>query len=105
MMKRFDLYGSKSLSPGEAARRLAVVLEMRVEARDSDYRGGEYYLGTGDAAEKLTVQANFEDEDGYLAEPGFPSHTTLVYVTGANDVTDGRLRSVDGLSLLRTEVL
>lgn len=107
MMKRFDVYGSESLSLDEAARLVEVALGVSVEARESSFLGGEYFYfrGSGDPFEELIVQANFEDEDGYLAEADFPSHKTLVYTAQSNDLVDARLRGLDGLSLLRSEVL
>ncbi|MGH3916428.1 MAG: hypothetical protein ACRDTC_23915 [Pseudonocardiaceae bacterium] len=105
MTKRFDLYGSRLLSLDDAARRLEAALGLVIQRHDSSYRGGDYYRGSGDAVEEVIVQQNFEDEEGYLAEPDFPDHEILVYVTEPNELGIDRLRDLTDLTLLRSRVL
>ena len=54
---------------------------MSLFEHESGYRGGVYLRGSVDGLEEVIVQANFEDEDGYLVEADFADVRTLVYVT------------------------
>ena len=99
MTKRFDLYGSQSLPLSELAHRVEVALGLPVQLRDSFYRGGDYYRGTGDGGRRA-------DPSNELRRPrrtDFPDHTVLVYVTGADETMTEQLRRVPDLGLLRTE--
>lgn len=105
MSERFELYGWRSLGLEAAMQEVASTLGVTFELHDSSFRGGLYYAARGDDyADQLIVQRNFEDEDGY-AEPDFPEHASLLYVSGVsnNDMTT-RMSGV-GAELLRSEGL
>lgn len=102
-MRRFDLYGSRELDLAAAADVVARAVDAAAELHDSGYHGGDYYRITGHQGWEILVQENFEDEEGYLAEPDFPDHLVLVYVNGAGDESSGRVSQVDGLEMLRSD--
>lgn len=104
MMKQFDLYGWRTLPLAVAVQRLTDLLGIPFELHESSYVG-EYYLSRGEVAEKLTVQSNFEDEEGYLIEPDFQGYRTLVYVTAPTEAAMDQLYGLRDLHLLRSELL
>ncbi|MFI7349737.1 hypothetical protein ACIBSR_26245 [Streptomyces sp. NPDC049936] len=84
MGHRYYLYGSDEMSLQEVSDALSVSLQIPFDARQSDFKGGRYYLARMQAPEKITIEENWEDDEGYLAEPDFPAYSTLVYVTEPN---------------------
>ncbi|MER5554076.1 hypothetical protein ABT001_20790 [Streptomyces sp. NPDC002793] len=78
---RYYLYGSDKMSPQEVRDALSTSLGLSFDARQSDFKGGTYHLADVRDSGKITVEENWEDEEGYLAEPAFPTYFTLVYVT------------------------
>jgi hypothetical protein len=103
-MKRFDLYGWRSLTPTEAAQLVEAVTGATLVRHESGYHGGDYFRHEGLDVEELILQANFEDEERYLAEPDFSGFSTLLYVTGPTNELRTKLAGL-GLVLLRTELL
>ncbi|GAA1559270.1 hypothetical protein [Kribbella lupini] len=80
MIKRFWLLGSDD-DVATVGRRLAATLGVHLVERESSYLGGAYLGGSGSGLDEVIVQANFEDEEGYLAEMDFPNYRTLIHVT------------------------
>jgi hypothetical protein len=85
-MKRYDLYGSTDLPLADAAGIVADALGVEFKPHDSMYRGGDYFRGRGPGIEVAILQGNFKDDEGYLAEPHFPRHRTLLYLTTEPEV-------------------
>ena len=102
-MKRFDLYGSGSLSVHDIAQALDECGLATFTERESSYKGGVYFLHKVNS-EKISVQANGVDPEGFRAEPDFSDMSTLVYVSGSDRWTEleETFRAI-GLELLRTE--
>ena len=101
-MKRFDLYGSRSMSVEEVARSLGASLSAEFVERESGYVG--VYFRLASESEELLVQANVEDDEGYLPEPEFAPWATLVYVNGSDRwATLERTLGAVGLDPLRSE--
>jgi hypothetical protein len=107
--RRYDLYGWRDLSLDEAARRVERALSIRLEPRESTYRGGAYYAWDGDdgwpIAGELIVQANAPDDEGYLAEAEHPNHRTLLYASRVPDAWFEALSRTEGIELLASEVV
>lgn len=104
MKKRFWLLGSHD-DVATVGRCLAVALGVHLVERESGYMGGAYLRGSGSGLEEVIVQANFEDEEGYLAEADFPDYRALSYVT--QELESGPLPKMDdvGVHVLRVEEL
>ncbi|NIK62301.1 hypothetical protein [Kribbella shirazensis] len=101
--KRFWLLGSRD-DIATVGRNLTVALGVKFVERESGYLGGAHLRGHRSGLE-VTVQANFEDDDGYLTEADFRDYTTLCYIT--QDLTAVPLPSLTevGIDLLRVEEL
>ena len=103
-MKRFDLWGSSSLTTEEVAFSLEDALSIYFVEHDSSYLG-IYFLFALDG-EEIRVQRNEPDDEGYLPERGFPHCQTLVYVNGSSrwEDLDAAFRAA-GLELLRSKTV
>lgn len=79
-MTRYLIYGAHAeIAPvGDEISRM---LSVELVRHDSSYRGGDY-LRHNDRLMEVIVQRNFEDEEGYLAEPDFAACMTIVYISG-----------------------
>ena len=106
-MTTFDLYGSDELTVGEVRDIVGSALRVEFSLRNSGYRGGDYFLWQGEAAEVVTVCGNFEDEDGELYEPEFSDYPVLLQVDGSERAEWIRtlIEAASGLTLLRRIVL
>jgi hypothetical protein len=102
-VKRHELYGWRPLALREASEHLAAATGATFALHDSDYLGGDYFLGEGPNGERISVQENFADDEGYLMEPDFPDHATLVYVSGT-DTGTGWALDREGFELLRSDL-
>jgi hypothetical protein len=103
-MKRFDLYGSFAMSTEHVAQSLQSRLAQQFVEHDSGYRG--IYFRLVSEGEELLVQANAEDDEGYLLEPEFGRWSTLVYINGSQRWSDlEQACAAVGLDLLRSETL
>lgn len=101
-MKRFDLYGSCTMSVEHVARSLESRLAQQFQEHESGYRG--VYFRLVSEGEELLVQANAEDDEGNLPEPEFGHWSTLVYVNGSQRWSDlEQACAAVGLDLLRSE--
>ncbi|MGP3980039.1 hypothetical protein [Streptomyces sp. KR80] len=89
----------------DVAEILAASLGVEFALRESSYKGGEYYLYQGADGLEISIEAHWRDEDGILAEPDFPQFSVLVYVNHIITGMDEKLAAVDGLELLRCEVV
>ena len=103
-MKRFDLHGSVSMSVDDVVRSLEASLSATFVERESAYLGVYFRLAA--EGEEVLVQANVEDDEGYLLEPEFARWGTLVYVNGSDrwTILEQILRDL-GLDLLRSETI
>lgn len=81
-MKRFDLYGSSAMSVEQVTRLLESKLPASFVEHESGYRG--VYFRFVSEGEELLVQANTEDDEGYLPEPEFGKWSTLLYINGSS---------------------
>ncbi|WP_307070537.1 hypothetical protein [Streptomyces sp. B3I8] len=82
---------------------LSASLGIRFDTRESGFKGGEYYLARVGGSGKVTIEANWVDDEGYLAEPDFPNHSTLVYATDLDARMLSALENAAGLPCLRVE--
>ncbi|MEU1041920.1 hypothetical protein ACFYP4_15685 [Streptomyces sp. NPDC005551] len=105
MGHRYYLYGSGQMSLSEVCDALSVSLGASFESRHSDFKGGRYYLLRDQAFGKITVEENWEDEEGYLAEPEFPEYPTLAYVSEPTARTLSTLETAGYLRRLRVSCI
>lgn len=105
MTRRFDLYGCSNIALDDVAGLAGDVLQVVFELHDSSYRGGDYFLWRGTNGEEIILQRNFEDDEGYLSEPDNPSFSVLLYASGLGEAGYELLAGIDGVRLLRTELL
>lgn len=104
MSDRFDLYSIEGVSPGEAARMIAGLLQIEFTSRDSSYLGGEYFLYRGSDRLKISVESNFLDEEGEPSEPLVPLQAAIIRVNYATPDVVRRLGERDEVALIRSEV-
>jgi hypothetical protein len=100
------VFGSATGTSADAGALLARALDAECEVRDGPYPGATYCLLRGAEFQRLTVEENWEDDDGYLAEPDFPSSRVLVYLTDPDPrVLEvlGALPDFDELSALQLD--
>ncbi|WP_333771154.1 hypothetical protein [Streptomyces sp. IBSBF 2435] len=81
MTHRYYVFGSATGTPAGIGPAIALALGAECEVRDSSYAGGAYCLLRGADFDRLTVEANWEDDDGCLAEPDYPDARVLLYLT------------------------
>ncbi|MGW3953094.1 hypothetical protein ACWEKM_19760 [Streptomyces sp. NPDC004752] len=98
MGHRYYLYGSSEMSLREVCDALSLSLGVSFKSRESDFKGGRYYLARVQGSEKIAVELNWEDDEGYLAEPEYPEYSTLVYV---NAPTECMLSVLENASYLQ----
>ncbi|MGP3949614.1 hypothetical protein [Streptomyces sp. 7N604] len=103
MGHRYYLYGSRGMSLTELRDALELSLEASFELRDSSFKGGHYFLSRAQDFEKMTIETNWTDEEGYLAEEQFPDYSTLLYVTDPTDRVLTVLSDTSSLHRLRME--
>lgn len=107
-MTRYDLYELVgSLTLDEAHEVVEAVLGVTLEARWSDFLGGDY-SGTEveQRTEEIRLIPNYADEEGYLLEKGVSEGAMLLYVEGSDrwDEIDSRLGADERFVQLRTKV-
>lgn len=104
MTRRFSLLGAQGNleAVGEHLTR-----EWGIEFRrhESGFRGGDYLRGEGPTVQEAIVQANFEDEEGYLAEEAYAEFPVLIYLTQAVDAPGPESLSTENVRILRVEEL
>ncbi|RZD71844.1 hypothetical protein C0Q57_05975 [Streptomyces albidoflavus] len=105
MAHSYYLYGSKSLDLQAARDNLAASLGISFSCRESDFKGGEYYLARRQGFEKLTIEANWMDEDGEFVEQDFPDFPVLVYVSNPVESVQSILDGENHLQRLRGECI
>ncbi|WEV28167.1 hypothetical protein OYE22_25570 [Streptomyces sp. 71268] len=101
MADDFHLYGSEELTPSALRDVVRESLGCSFEERESGFKGGIYYLRKEQGGGTISIEANWVDGDGYPAEPDFPEHRTLLYVTNPTQRDHDRLSQTSGLRLLR----
>lgn len=104
MVKAYDLYGTKVLSPASLCEHVSRVLNISFEGRDSSYLG-EYYLAGNLGAEHFKIQVNTALDDE-APEVDYLEYSVLLYVNGTlrADPLKGRLASIEGLTFLRRDI-
>ncbi|MFF0384101.1 hypothetical protein [Streptomyces sp. NPDC004286] len=105
MGHRYYLFGSGRMGLREMCDALSLSLDVSFEVRQSDFKGGRYYIARASGFEKITVEANWQDDEGYLAEPDFPACSALVYVTSPDEHTLSKLKNLGYLEFLSVECL
>lgn len=103
MGHRYYLYGSDQRDIREVCDALSSSMEISFDARESDFKGGRYYLARFQEFGKITVERNLEDDEGYLAESDFPQYSTLVYATAPTERMLSILENAGYLQHLRME--
>ena len=105
-MNQTLVYGTPQRDLAAVQDAVAGVLAMPFALRDSDYRGGQYYLGVWPDGDEIIVQDNFWDPyDREWFEPENPDMRILVYASVRGDRGDDverRLARVPGLRKLDT---
>jgi hypothetical protein len=82
-MSRFDLYKSPGMNFVETAEALARSLGIEFVMHESDYIGGDYFLGRAPMADaEVQVVPNYVDDEGYRLEPEVETSDVLVYISG-----------------------
>jgi|APMI01.1.fsa_nt_gi hypothetical protein len=104
MTMRYWLLGSHA-DLAIAGSIVSELLGVDLNEHDSDYRGGSYLRGSAKWGREVIVQTNFEDDQGYLAEPEFPDCPTLIYVEEEGDALSAIFCADPRLSVLRVEEL
>jgi hypothetical protein len=82
---------------------LSASLGISFDSRESDFKGGRYYLARAQGFGKVTIEVNWEDDEGYLAEPDFPKCSTLVYASDPTARMLSVLENAGYLQCLRVE--
>ena len=78
-MPRGLLYGAKGCSLGDVRDYMVRATGIAFGSFESVYRGGEYFRGSLERGEMLTLQLNREFSDD-IAEEDFPDRDVLLYV-------------------------
>lgn len=101
-MSRYDLYGSPHLSLEDAALAAESALGIRLELRDSSYRGIYYRAGAGRENNYL-LQSNSE---GHRWHSRFPQYPVLLMVSElpAMDAIRDKLTAGTGFNFLHSIV-
>lgn len=105
MASRFHLYGSQGHSLKATAHAVSDALDVDLELRESSYKGGEYYYGATTEGFKVTVENNWEDEEGELVEPEWPSFKILIYTEMLTADGERTMSAVPHVTPLRIEEL
>ena len=105
MVARFKLFGAKGLEISEVAQLIAESLGLRMDLRESSYKGGEYFICRDESGAEITVERNALDEEGIRTEPEFSEYETLVYLNYGQVATEQVLSEVRELKLLRSETV
>lgn len=79
---RFDVYGAGSRGLEEVATELTGSLNVEFKLHASDYFGD--YLLASNSEERIKIQPNLADSEGYLLEAEHVSHRMLIYVDRSN---------------------
>ncbi|MER7990528.1 hypothetical protein ABTY53_33825 [Streptomyces noursei] len=99
----FILYGAQIGDLAAIANLVAERLGVEFTQKESSYKGGLYYLFKDANRLEVSIESNFEDEEGYLSEPDHPSQRTLVYINYADQAVKRLLATEVNLHLLREE--
>ncbi|MEW8229310.1 MAG: hypothetical protein AB2745_03225 [Candidatus Thiodiazotropha endolucinida] len=105
-MKKSDLYGFYGMNLGLVHSQVEEALGICLEARESGYYGGDYYLLKGDDI-SLVLQENFVEDDGELTEDDYPDASILLYVNATAELADKYrkllVNKLENVSLLKSE--
>lgn len=104
MKRRFDTYGWTDGSLEEVAAQIEQILNLTLEARESYFLGGDYYLWKDDGGRRLSLQPNAQDDEGNLAEQDRPELTLVLYAVDIESEILERLESISGIRL-RSELI
>lgn len=99
------LFGSDQMGTNEVCDALSIALGISFNTRESDFRGGEYHLARFQESGKISIEKNWADDEGYLAEPDFSQYFTLVYITSPTPHMLSALENASYLQHLRVEYL
>jgi len=107
-MAIYDLYGFLSTDIDEAKNILEAALDIKFEAHDSSYQGGDYFRIGKTTDEHFVLKRNVDPYDDEPAEMSFPEHPILFYVNDTSRSADlqGRMaQKAENFVLLRHEDL
>ena len=107
-MAIYDLYGFPSADIVEAKCLLEQALDIKFEAHDSDYQGGEYFRNGKTTDENFVLKRNIDPYDSEPAELSFPKHPILFYINDISrslDLQGQIVQKADNFVLLRHENL
>ncbi|MEU9749584.1 hypothetical protein [Streptomyces niveus] len=99
---KYFLYGATE-SMRKVVEDLSSALRLRFEERDSSYKGGKYFLAHGEGFQEISVESNWEDEEGFASEPNFKEYPILVYFNGVGDEARNLLSELRVIVLLRVD--
>ncbi|MFE0191593.1 hypothetical protein [Streptomyces sp. NPDC058989] len=100
----FNVYGLREKNLSEAERLISNTLEVEFTARESSFKGGEYFSHR-DSNLEITIESNFADDEGILSVPEFPQYPTLIFVGYVTSEVERRLNAHGEIDLLRTEAV
>lgn len=86
-MKKANLFAIIATDFEHAKLAIESALNVKLNAHESDYHGGEYYRGEY-AGINLVLQENFVEDDGERTEAEFPNVKLLLYVDGLENEVD-----------------
>ena len=79
------LYGVRKADLEYVSKRVETVMKMVLTKHSSSTRGGDYFR-LDESEVELIVQRNYDCVDETPAEPDYPQMSTLIYVSGGDDV-------------------
>lgn len=100
-----ELYGWRHGTVEHISQQTGHALDVTFELHESLYRGGDYCLWRGSAGDKIVIQRNFRDDEGYLAEEAFGSYPVICYATRLGERVRALLQAAPGVDLLRSTQL
>jgi hypothetical protein len=105
-MAIYDLYGFLSIDIDEAKNLLEAAINIKFEARESSYQGGNYFRSGKTSHEHFVLKRNIDPYDDEPAEMSFPEYPTLFYVNDtlrSDDLQEKMARRAESFVLLRHE--
>jgi hypothetical protein len=87
-MTNYDLYGSLLRDINTAKKFLETKLEIKFDAHESFYQGGEYFRYGKTGGENFLLKQNIDLNDNKPAEMLFPEYPILFYVNNTFRAAD-----------------
>ena len=105
-MAIYDLYGFSSSDINEAKNLLEGALDIKFEAHDSSYQGGDYFRSMEITDEHFVLKRNIDPYDNEPVEMLFPGYPILFYVNDTSrsaDLQGQMAQKAKSFDLLRHE--